>query len=268
MKKIKRVFIWIVGFIILYIAICLVIYFVQESIIFDPKKLPPDYQFQFEGNFEEINIKTADGIKLNGILVKADSSKGVILFLHGSGGNIERYKKSAPIYTELNYDIFLLDYRGYGKSEGKIKSEKQFFEDIDATYSYLKSKYKEENMVIIGFSIGTVPAAMIASKNKPRLLILEAPHFSFLEKAENKFPILPVSIIMKYKFETYKYIIDTKMPIAIFHGTKDKANDYSNSLRLKQYLKHGDHVTILDGEDHYDFASNNQYIKEVSELLK
>ncbi len=198
----------------------------------------------------------------------ADSSKGLIFFLHGSGGNIERYKNIIPIYIDLNYDIFLLDYRGYGKSEGKIKSERQFFDDVNIAYTQMKSIYSEENIVVIVFSLGTVPAAKIASENNPKLLILEGGYYNPFESAKNRIPILPISIIMKYKFETYKYIIDTKIPIAIFHGNKDDAVDFSNSVRLKQHLKPNDRVTILDGEGHHDFASNHQYIKEIKELLE
>ena len=243
-------------------------YFIQEKFIFHPKKLPSHHEFPSNKNFEEITVNTPDGIKLNGLLVKSDSSRGLIFFLHGSGGNISRYKNSVPIYNNLNYDIFLLDYRGYGKSEGKIKNEKQFFDDVRLAYHQMKSRYNEENIVIIGFSLGTVPAAKIASENNPRLLVLEAGFYNPFESAKKRVPILPVSIIMKYKFETCKYVIDTDIPIAIFHGDKDDVVDYSNAIRMKQHLKPNDKVTILHGEGHKDFASCEQYIYELSELIE
>lgn len=268
MRKRKWLINLILGIILLYLGSCIVIYYIQEYLIFNPKKLPSDYHFKFDFDYEEVTIVTADKIKLNGVLVRSDSSKGLIFFLHGTGGNIERYKNSIPVYLELNYDIFLLDYRGYGKSEGKIKNETQFYEDVNVAYTYLNNKYNESNIVIIGFSIGTVPASMLASKNNPSLVILDAPYYSALESAQKKLPFLPVSLILKYKFETYKYVIDTKGPIAIFHGNKDDAVDFRNSLRLKQHLKPGDMVTILDGEGHSDFTTNNQYIKDLKALLK
>lgn len=264
----KKITIWTAGgLIILYSGICIFLYFNQENLIFHPKRLPPDYEFQIDNIFKELTINTTDGIKLNGVLAKADSSKGLIFFLHGSGGNIERYKNSIPVYTKLNYDIFLLDYRGYGKSEGRITSEEQFFDDARIAYNYMKNKYNEENIVIIGFSLGTVPAAKIASENRPRLLILEAGFYNPYESAKKRLPIFPVSMIMKYKFETYKYVIETKIPIVIFHGNQDNTIDYSNSIKLKQHLKSNDRVIILYGEGHHDFAPNKQYIEELKILL-
>jgi pimeloyl-ACP methyl ester carboxylesterase len=264
MKR-RSIIIGVLGFAFLYLGTCLVFYLCQEHFGFKYVKLPSDYIFKCDKDYKEININTTDAIKLNGVLVKADSSKGLILFLHGSGGNIERYLKRAPIYTQLGYDIFLLDYRGYGKSEGKMKNEKQFIDDLDCVYSYFKSMYKEENIVIIGFSMGTMAGSVLASKNNPRLLVLEAPPYNIIEQFEKKFWFLPVSFMTKYKFETYKYVKTTKVPIAVFHGREDPL---SKDLRWKQVLKPDDKLTILEGEGHDDFALNSQYIKELNELLK
>jgi pimeloyl-ACP methyl ester carboxylesterase len=268
MKTLKRVLILIGGFMILYLGICLFFYISQEKLVFRPKKLAPDYKFQFESKFEELFITAPDGIKLSGVLFKADTSKGLIFFLHGSGGNIERYRNSAPKYLSLNYDLFILDYRGFGKSEGKIKSEQQYFDDVSAAYNYMKCRYNEENIIIIGFSQGNVSAAMLASKNKPRMLIIEASRYSTLAQAKKDYPFLPVSIILKYKFETYKYIKETKVPISIFHGSNDEEVPLNDAFRLKQNLKPEDHLIILDGEGHNDFATNDQYIKELGFMLK
>ena len=181
---------------------------------------------------------------------------------------MERYRQSIPHYAQLDYDILFLDYRGYGKSDGTLNSEDQFFEDVETVYSELRSIYNEGNVVIIGFSIGTVPAAMLASRNNPKLLVLEAPHYSYLEKAKKKIPILPISLIMKYKFETYRFVEQTKSPIIIFHGEKDEVNDYKNSLKLKQHLKSNDRVIILKNESHRDFAENKEYLEALKEILK
>jgi pimeloyl-ACP methyl ester carboxylesterase len=265
MKNVKKVLIWIGGLLVLYLGICLVLYFTQEKFAFKPKKLTSDYQFQFENKFEELFITAPDGIKLSGALFKADTSNGLIFFLHGSGGNIQRYKRSITKYLSLNYDIYLLDYRGYGKSEGRVMNEKQLYDDVRTAYSDMKSKYREEDIVIIGFSLGTIFGSMLASENNPQLLILEAPPYSLVESFKKKLPFLPIYLLSKYKFETYKYLKDVKVPIAIFHGSND---DFSKDLRLKQYLKPGDKFIVLEGEGHSDFALNNLYLNELKELIK
>jgi len=264
MKALRRVLIWIGGFVILYLGVCLVFYLAQESFGFNFQKVPPNHIFQCDKNFTELSIKTLDGFNLNGVLIKADTSKGLILFLHGSGGNIDRYIKSVPIYAQLGYDLFFLDYRGYGKSEGKMKNEKQFTEDLDCVYAYMKTMYEEKNIVIIGFSMGTFAGSYIASKNNPKFLVLESPPYWIAEQFIKKYFFLPISLLTKYKFETYKYARITKTPIAVFFGSEDEANDE----RWHQILKPGDKLTILEGEGHNDYAFNSQYINELEVLLK
>src|SRR5580693_8273538 len=92
----------------IYIAICGIFFFFQE-------KLEKNYKFRFSQKFEEINIRTKDNKFLNGILFKADSSKGLIFYLHGNAGSLSSWGEVAKTYTDLNYDVFMLDYRGFGK---------------------------------------------------------------------------------------------------------------------------------------------------------
>jgi pimeloyl-ACP methyl ester carboxylesterase len=91
----------------------------------------------------------------------------LIFYLHGNAGSLNTWGEVAKRYTELKYDVFMLDYRGYGKSEGSIHSQKQFHEDIQMAYDEMKKTYKESNIVVLGYSIGTGPAAKLASLNHP-----------------------------------------------------------------------------------------------------
>lgn len=72
----------------------------------------------------------------------------------------------------------MMDYRGYGKSEGSIKNEDELYSDVQEVYNYLKSFYNENKIIVLGYSIGTGPAAFLASKNHPKELILQAPYYS------------------------------------------------------------------------------------------
>lgn len=102
---------------------CLSVYVFQEKIIFFPEKLPADYVFQFEEDFEEFKIKADDDKLINALLFKADSAKGLIFYLHGNTGSLKSWGYSASTYTAFGYDVIMLDYRGYGKSEGSITSQ-------------------------------------------------------------------------------------------------------------------------------------------------
>ena len=91
-----------------YIALCGLLYFFQEKLIFFPQKLASDYPFNFGKNVEEKYVETPDGIKLNALLFKADSSKGLIFYLHGNAGSLAGWGEVAQFYTALQYDLSLI----------------------------------------------------------------------------------------------------------------------------------------------------------------
>jgi alpha-beta hydrolase superfamily lysophospholipase len=261
--SILKIFLFIL---IVYIVICGLIYLLQEKLIFFPEKLRNDYQFEFYGAFEEINIGMRDGILLNGVLFRSDSSKGLIFYLHGNAGSLRGWGEIAELYTSLNYDLFMPDYRGYGKSEGRIRTEEQFFDDMQIAYENMKQFYPEDKIIILGYSIGTGAAVKLASANHPRLLILQAPFYSLIDLKNRYFPIIP-GFLLKYKFETNKYIQDCKMPIVIFHGDKDEIIYYGSSLKLKELIKENDKLITLHGQYHNGMSVNIQYLEELNKIL-
>jgi len=249
-----------------YIGICTFLYFQQESMIFFPKKLSPDYEFQFEADFDEIYIPTTDSVRLHGLLFHSDSAKGLIIYLHGNSGGMDRWGGIASNYTNLGYDMFILDYRGYGKSEGEIYNEEQFFGDVQAAYNKLKSLYQEDRIIVIGYSIGTGSAAMLAANNSPRQLILQAPYYSLVDLMEQRYPFIPTSLL-SYQFETYKYVEQTTCPIAIFHGNNDRVIYYGSSEKLARHYKASDEFITLDGLGHNGINDDMRYFAELNRIL-
>lgn len=252
---------------ILYGIICGLLFFFQEKMIFFPQKLSKDYSFTFEQKFQEIHVKAPDKAVLHGLLFKADSSKGLIFYLHGNAGSLKRWGSISSTYTALHYDVFMLDYRGYGKSEGSIKSQEQLFTDVQAAYDEMLKIYPEEEIIIIGFSIGSGIAAKLASENHPKLLILEAPYYHLTDMMHQRYPFVP-GFLLKYKLETNQYLEDCKMPVVIFHGTNDKVIYYGSSLKLKKHFKPQDTLITLEGQEHNGIAKNVDYITALSEILK
>jgi len=251
----------------LYIILCAVAYFFQEKLTFFPEKLSKSYKFNFAQPFEEINIKTNDNVLLSGLLFKSVGSKGLIYYLHGNGGSLSGWGQIAQTYTDLGYDIFMLDYRGYGKSEGSISSQGQFYQDVQTVYDELKKRYSEDKIVVLGYSIGTGVATKIASTNKPRLLILQAPYYSLTDLVKHLYPPILPTFLLKYKFETNKYIRDCKMPIVIFHGDQDEVVYYNSSLKLKELFKKTDTLITLNGQGHNGMTDNPDYLIEIKRVL-
>ena len=247
-------------------CLCILLYFVQEKLIFFPEKLAATYKFKFDQGFEELYFKATDNTVLNGVLFRADSSRGLIFYLHGNAGSLASWGQIAKTYTDLHYDLFMLDYRGYGKSEGSSVNEKQFYEDVQLAYNTLKTKYGEKEIIVLGYSIGTGAATKLASINKPRLLILQAPYFSLTDLVKHNFKIVP-SFLLKYKFETNIFLSACKMPVVIFHGDKDEVIYYGSSLKLKKLFKTNDTLITLNGEGHNGISDNPTYLTELQQEL-
>jgi pimeloyl-ACP methyl ester carboxylesterase len=250
-----------------YFVICALLYVFQENLIFYPQKLDKNYQFGFDQPFEELHITTKDKTRLHGLLFKADSSKGLVFYLHGNAGALDSWGEVARTYTALNYDVFLLDYRGYGKSEGVISGQKQLFEDIQCVYDSLKTKYTENKIIVLGYSIGTGPASRVASLNNPKLLILQAPYYSLTDMMRHTYPIIP-TFILKYKFETNNYVKQCKAPVVIFHGNRDEVIYYGSSLKLKPFFKKQDTLITLEGQTHNGITDNEDYKLALQRLLE
>ena len=130
----------------------------------------------------------------------------------------------------------MLDYRGYGKSDGQVESEDQLHQDVRAAYDEMRKRYDEDKIVVLGYSLGSGPASKLAAENSPRLLILQAPYFSLKDVAKRSFPFIPV-VLLKYKLETNRYITACKMPVVLIHGDQDEVIYYESSLKLKALLK-------------------------------
>ncbi|MDC8001742.1 alpha/beta fold hydrolase [Aequorivita todarodis] len=235
----------------LYIIIFIGLYFLQEKMIFMPDSLPQDYSYTFPGNFEEINLKTADGAKLNALLFKVKNPKGVLLYFHGNAGDLSRWGIVVQNFVEMGYDVMVMDYRTYGKSTGEL-SEKALYNDAQLFYKELLKTYPEGTIVVYGRSLGTAFATYVAAKNHPKQLILEAPFYSLDEVAAERFPIYPVKWFLKFHFPTYHYLKEVSCPITIFHGTDDFVVNYENSEKLSKIHTKGKltFITIVGGTHH------------------
>lgn len=263
----KKLFLGILAFFLaVYVILCIGLYFYQEKIIFYPEKLPENYKFKFDNDFEEVTIRTKDNKNLNAVLFKAQNPKGVIFYLHGNGGSVKDWGAVAPLYQGMNYDTFILDYRGYGKSEDKISSKDQLFSDVDTAYRELLKRYPENKIIILGYSVGTGLAAKLASMHNAGLLILQAPYYSMKDEMNQKFSFLP-KFLLKYNFETCEYLKTVQSPVVIFHGDKDEVINYKASLKLKNNFKKGDRLIVLKDQYHNGITDNLDYQNAMKAIL-
>ncbi|HEX8268421.1 MAG TPA: alpha/beta fold hydrolase [Flavobacterium sp.] len=250
-----------------YLIICTSLYFFQENVIFFPEKLKADYQFTFLQPFEEVTVRVDENVKIHGLLFRSEAPKGVIFYLHGNAGSLRKWGNVAEPYTTLNYDVFIIDYRGYGKSGGKISNEDILYSDNQKAYEYLKTKYDEKQIIILGYSIGTGPGAKLASDNNPKKLILQAPYLNLADLMQNRFPLIP-TFLLKYDFPTNKYASKCQEPVVLIHGTSDGVIYYGSSVKLRKGLKPSDTLITLQNFGHNGMTSNPQYLEALPRILR
>lgn len=260
-KFIKRLLIVFVGG---YVAICVALYFYQERLLFFPETLDTHYKFEFANKFTEENIITKRGDTINSLLFKTEDSKGVILYLHGNAGSLKSVGNESENLLPLGYDVYMVDYAGYGKSSGKITSQAQLFQDMQTVYDRVKRDYKKENIIIVGYSIGTGIAAKLASDNNPSMLVLQAPYYSMVDMMERRYAYVP-TFILDYTLDTHKYIKDSDVPTYLFHGNDDLVIPLESSQLLAKELNLP--LYIIKNQGHNGLTGNVDVIEKMKELV-
>lgn len=218
---------------VIYLLASLVVYYLQEKIIFWPVPLQPNAIFDFKGDFEEITLEYPLGVKINCLHFKVKNPKGCVLYHHGNADNLMRWGKKYELFTKEGYDVFFYDYRTFGKSKGTL-SELALGKDAKRMYEYLKKFYPGDRIVQYGISLGSGVAVKLAEKINCPLLILETPYLSMYHMANHKLPFLLNSVLLKFHIRTDKLIKNVKCPIHVFHGTKDELVPYEQGKVLSE----------------------------------
>ncbi len=253
---------------ILYGAVCFLLYKNQEQMIFFPETLAPDHEFTYTEKFEERFFKTASDANIHALHFKTEQAKGLILYFHGNAGSLEDWGLVAQQFLVLGYDILMPDYRTYGKSTGKL-SEQALYDDALFIYNAMKSEYKEDRIVLYGRSLGSGIVSELATKTKPRQIILESPLYSAVELAKQRLPLLPVRKMMRYRFDNHLKIKQFKSPFHVFHGTKDEVIPYEHCQKLmKAFSPIETYLTSIEGGGHNNLSVSGLYHNKLEELLK
>ncbi len=263
MKKI------LLGLAALYTVLLLLLYFNQEAIIFRAAPLPQNYHFSFDQPFREEFIASHDGVLIHTLFFPAKGrSKGLVFNNHGNRRNLSRWGNTANQFTDLGYDVFFYDYRGFGKTKG-VPSEKDILQDADHLYKLMKTRYPEKKMVIYGRSLGTGVATYLAAKHNPRLLILETPYYNLADLGYSHLPVFPYQFLIRHAFRTDQWIEKVRCQIHIFHGTEDELVPYESSEKLvaKVGKPTKDILTTLEGGGHRGLHRFNEYQQKMRSLL-
>jgi pimeloyl-ACP methyl ester carboxylesterase len=256
----------VIGIAVLYLLLIVVFFFFQHFFFFRPEYLPKHFVYKYPFPFDEINFDMKDGGTVNGIHFKVPNAKGVVFYFKGNSRSIKGWGKFARDFVGKGYDLFMIDYRGFGKSEGR-RTETILYNDSQHLYQWLKEKYAEENIVIYGRSLGSGIATRIASWNNPKMLILDSPYYSFLKQVQRYGFFMPIRLLLRYKIRTDLFIKKVKCPVFFIHGAKDRLIPFHNSVALQQLIPKQSMIFKIEKGGHNNLPSFSEYHDYLYDIL-
>ncbi len=251
-----------------YTIIILILYLFQEKILFQPEELSDNYTFEFDHPFQEFFLETLEGDCLNALHFTNTEPKGVILYFHGNRGSLRRWGQIVSFFAEKRYDVIVMDYRGYGKSKGRI-TEKNLYNDAQLFYEYVSKQYPEDQITVYGRSIGTGIAVKVASDNQPCNLILETPYYNIKDIVESWLPHFPTNFLLRFKMPSGTFIQNVTCDITIYHGTDDGVVPYRSGERLfKSIPTPNKEMITIDEGSHNDLIHFDRYLNTIDKVLE
>ncbi|MBW2552662.1 MAG: alpha/beta hydrolase [Deltaproteobacteria bacterium] len=263
----------IISAITIYLVILFVLTVFQRKIIYYPYKLDKQFEFpMYVPQLEEVFITCEDGCTINGLFAPGREDRPAILIFHGNAGNITHRDFLLQGFNKLGYPVLLIDYHGYGKSEG-TPSERNLYLDGEASLKWLleEKNIKPEQIVIFAKSLGSGVAVEVATKNPFKGLILETPFSSIASVARSHFPYncFPVGLLIVDKFDNISKIKEIYCPLLFMHGTRDMIVDKKESERLFEKANIPKEMYLIEGADHNNvqLVEPQKYWDKVSDWL-
>lgn len=232
--RILQSFFWILVLLAAgYLLLVLLMYALQSQLIYHPQKqliyTPDDVGLAYE----DVTFATDDDIALHGWFVPAENSEVTVLYFHGNAGNISGRLQTVQLLNQLGLNVFIFDYRGYGKSEGS-PTEQGTYQDAMAAWDYLTSKrnMEAENVIVMGRSLGGSVASWLAARKNPAAAIIESTFTSAADLGADLYPWLPVCWMLQYEYNTLQNIKEIRAPLFMAHSINDEVVPYHHGEEL------------------------------------
>jgi len=245
-------------------------YVQQPGMIFFPiseiNETPRDWGFEYE----DVLLDTTDNIILHGWFIPHQGSKRTVLFFHGNAGNISHRGESVRIFHRLGLNVFIFDYRGYGKSQGK-PGEQGLYKDADAAWNYLTQikNIEPKNIIIFGRSLGGSVATKLASDVPAGKLILESTFSSGKDMAKSIFPIMSHFMYIRFDFNSEARIKKVNYPVLVVHSPDDEIIPYRLGEKVYQAANEPKTLFKLKGDHNAGFyLSQPNYEQALEQFLK
>ena len=252
-----------------YTAVIGWLWFRQEKLLFEPTVLDPDLPLNDAPDVHERWIEVP-GARLSAAGLRLAHPRGVVFFLHGNSGNLSDCLVDLDAFRQVNFDVVMFDYRGYGKSSGCIASEEQLRSDVRDVWAAFAPLYQGKRVVIAGQSLGTALAAGLAAElcaagQAPDLTLLVSPYSSMRALAEELYPWVPRKVL-RYPLHTAEHAARLSGPLMLIHGDKDELIGIHHSHALRTAVPAAQ-LLCVEGAGHGDLHKFPSFHAAVSGAL-
>jgi fermentation-respiration switch protein FrsA (DUF1100 family) len=238
-----------------FILLVLLVRLLENRFIYFPPRYPRGFSEpeDFGLYVQEVWLTTQDTVRLNAFFLRNESSPKVLLWFHGNAENIGHGLGQLAAFSRLAVNVFAVDYRGYGKSGGR-PDEAGVYLDADAAYDYLleAARFRPENIIIFGHSLGGAVAIDLASRRKCGALIVESSISNAREMTRRMFRIPLFEYLPKTRFDSVRKIRSVQAPILIIHGKQDEVVPFSMGKKLFEAAPEPKSFYAIDGAGHND----------------
>ena len=248
-----------------YAAVVALLWWKQEALLFQPQTLPADFRFGVGADLHESWVDVP-GARLNALHLQLPKPDGVVFFLHGNGGNLANWFVNVDFYRRLNLDLYMVDYRGYGKSSGSIDSQAQLMADVRTAWLGIAPRYAGQRRVFFGRSLGTGLAAQLAAEVQPELTVLASPYASMVALAQEQYAWVPTAVL-RYPLHTDQALRRVHGPVLLLHGERDTLIAAVHSQRLLGVAPSARLVSV-PGAGHNDLQRFPAYSDALAQALR
>ncbi|MGK7945490.1 MAG: alpha/beta hydrolase [Microcystaceae cyanobacterium] len=262
----------------LYAVLCLTLYFVQKRLIFKPSRQIAYTPKEVELNYEDVWIPLltpAETVeRLHGWWIEGKQGKeSVLLYLHGNGGNISSNLSPVQRFHELGFSVLMIDYRGYGRSDGTFPSEEQMYRDSQVTWDYLVQRrgVQPQNIFIFGHSMGGAVAIDLAVRKPNAAGVIVQSTFTSLQHLggqQSLYRLFPIPLILTQRFDSLGKLPLLQIPLMLIHGIEDQTVPYTMSQTLydRANVPKQLYLVPLAGHNNVSSVGDMQYKDEIDQF--
>jgi fermentation-respiration switch protein FrsA (DUF1100 family) len=244
----------------LYLGLLLFLYLYQPHLIYlpdIPTRAIVATPAQIGLEYESVELTTEDGVRLHGWYLPHPEPRATLLFFHGNAGNISHRLESLRLFHELGLSVLIVDYRGYGRSDG-LPDEAGIYRDAEAAWRYLTERRKipPQRILLHGRSLGGAVAGYLATQHRALGVVLESTFTSAPDLAAELYPWLPVRWLTRFDYDTRHRLADIGIPVMVIHSRQDDLIPFSHGEKLYAEARPPKRFIELNGSHNHGFTMN------------